>query len=401
MTIHAISLDFDNCLAHPNYIKSTKKDIIASNQSLLNQIKAENTLYEKNIAFIGSSRQSKYYDDQSTVLIIRDKEVYIGSCYPEIQKVSRYINAQFDPLLLADIYGNLPPGTSFARALQKDNQELEHSDWLLDATKASILYAQIHKTALEYSEQPIIFDFYDDQEDDILKQLAVFYSKFSLLLPKNVQLRLYHYAGKERVLYRTIQGTGFIDRNYPQTIKDMAEIAAQPVDFNLTDVIHTTDWVIPQELPHRVPFIKEKPVLLHEVLSDRHSLEEQLAKLKDKIATLRKEDHEEAAKKAQLLYDTISKSLAKVYQGTLKVADFKNTCDEIIKDVRPELETHRGWSAALINLTLAVAGFIGLLLKGVINYATGRNFFFVHKTNSAHMLDALETTITKVTPHLG
>ncbi len=48
------------------------------------------------------------------------------------------------------------------RAIDK-NYKGGHSDWLFDETKATIIYAQMHKIANENPNEEIVFDFYDDR----------------------------------------------------------------------------------------------------------------------------------------------------------------------------------------------------------------------------------------------
>ncbi|MGL5743059.1 MAG: hypothetical protein ACRCXC_11260 [Legionella sp.] len=149
MTISVLSFDFDGSLFHNKYVHSSAKDVIAANATFLNAIKEENYLYRKTIALVGSNRQSKRSDDANTYKFDRRHGLLtIGSCFPAIQKVAEYLNAELDPFLLADLYGNLPYGTSFKRALEalKDpNVEIEHAQWLFDETKATVLYAQMQK----------------------------------------------------------------------------------------------------------------------------------------------------------------------------------------------------------------------------------------------------------------
>jgi hypothetical protein len=69
----------------------------------------------------------------------------------------------------------------------------------------------------------ITFDFIDDRWD-ILEALGRFFGKHPELIPNNVTLRLFCYAGGELVCGKTaFKGTGFIDANYRQTVKDMSD----------------------------------------------------------------------------------------------------------------------------------------------------------------------------------
>ena len=78
---------------------------------------------------------------------------------------------------------------------------------------------------------------------------------------------------------------------------------------------------------------------------------------------------------------------------------FKKNCNHHIRTAREVLDNHRGWSEFLTNLALAIltAG-IGLLIKGGINLANNKQFFFVHKTDSAKKLDEIEEEINQAKP---
>lgn len=222
MTIRVLSFDFDGCLFHNKYMESDNKDVIFHNSIFLQTIKNKNNDYEHIVVFIGSNRQSKAIDDRYII--------EIGSCFSAVQDVSTYFGATLDKLLLADVYGELPAGTSFNRAIDLKYQG-EHSDYLFDATKLTLLYAQMHKVALQNPSDHIEFDFYDDrnfQEDEcfsILASLGDFFSNNLDLIPNNITLRLNHYAGLDVSVFATFSGTGVIDTNYRQTVKEMAQLA--------------------------------------------------------------------------------------------------------------------------------------------------------------------------------
>ncbi|WP_133127380.1 hypothetical protein [Legionella nagasakiensis] len=256
MTVRVLSFDFDGCLFNEAYCDapSDNKNIITHNQAFLERIKAENQDFRQITAFIGSNRQSCEIDRVCTT-------EFKGSCFPEISIICDHLGIEFDPLLLADICGDLPDGTSYARAMDKEYTG-EHSSWVFDLSKLTILYAQIHKMANKHSDEPIVFDFYDDkgmkcrdEADDLLEYLHQFFKTYPQLLPANVTLRLNHYAGDDITPYESIQGTGNIDPNYRQTILDMIHIASKKAqeypDIDLGEQVSCTDFVTPELLTIR------------------------------------------------------------------------------------------------------------------------------------------------------
>lgn len=258
MTIRVLSFDFDGSLFHKVFAAAQNKDVVLLNQILLNALRAEANLYSKTFALIGSNRQSKSLDfaHHYTNLF-----AFIGSCFPAIKRIADDLEAEFVPFLLADLYGNLEPGTSYLRAmehLEKPALKIEHQECTIDEYKVTLLYAQIHHMAYKIAQLPkpqsnedIVFDFYDDREE-ILSELANFFNQHQILLPSNVTLRLHQYAGEPAKCLHKIKGTGFIDTNYGQTVKDMVHYHQQsfpkeknlyiPMCFNLDSLTHRTPF---------------------------------------------------------------------------------------------------------------------------------------------------------------
>lgn len=77
---------------------------------------------------------------------------------------------------------------------------------------------------------------------------------------------------------------------------------------------------------------------------------------------------------------------------------FKKNANKSIETARDTLKHHRGWSAFLTNLALGILGGVGLIAKGVVNVATNKSFFFVHKTDSEKVLDSIKKDINDLEP---
>ncbi len=230
--IHVLSFDIDGCLFGSSFVfdSDPNKSVISHNIKLLEHLKQSKQPDDVTVVFIGSNRQSLHIDNGNREIPYKGSLLYKGSCFPRIQTVCEFLEVEFDPLLLADVYNDLPDGHSFAEAIR--HIELhgdrcvdplscqDHAHWIFDKTKLSILYVQLHKIASQYPDAVIDYDFYDDRKD-ILAPLNDFFVQYSWMMPENVSMRLYEYAGKDAKLFAEVKGNGIIDRNYRQTIKEM------------------------------------------------------------------------------------------------------------------------------------------------------------------------------------
>jgi hypothetical protein len=124
-----------------------------------------------------------------------------------------------------------------------------------------------------------------------------------------------------------------------------------------------------------------------DLVSPFHS---QLSKLESKAKLLLKDGHKDAYASAMNIHSTFTNAF-KQLQKDGDHQTFNKTCTDVLTKERPQLEKHRGWSEFLINLAIAIptAG-IGLLVKGAINLAQNKSFFFVHKTESSKIVDEIQ-----------
>ena len=223
MKIRVLSFDFDGCLFHRRYIhdEDISKDVILHNKSFFNSIKKENISFGPVIVLIGSARQSKHTDDSNHGA----HPLLRGSCFPAIHKISDHLEATLDRFLLADVYADLPSGAAYNRATTETPKKgLVHPQWRFDATKITILYAQMHKIASEHPYSEITFDFYDDKTE-ILEHLHACFSSDPTLIPANIHLRLHMYNGLKPIPHAKIQGAGLIDTSYRKTIVNLSNLA--------------------------------------------------------------------------------------------------------------------------------------------------------------------------------
>lgn len=217
---YACSIDCDGALLHA---QMREKDVISKNIHLLKYLNQYIELFKLSgqnpkvcfFVFLGSNRQSKRTDDYNA------KSNNTCSGFQAIQKVAEYLGVTLDKFLMADLYNDLDPGTSFNKATM--GIVGFHGDWIFDHSKVTLLYAQMHKLAQTYPNEKIRFDFFDDRRD-ILNGLYAFFSQNPELIPKNVVLGLNVYEGDRSPVHLSdIKGTGIIDGDYQQTVKDMAD----------------------------------------------------------------------------------------------------------------------------------------------------------------------------------
>ncbi|MCH9756410.1 MAG: hypothetical protein K0U37_04355 [Gammaproteobacteria bacterium] len=229
--IHAVSFDMDGAIFNTRqYHHLKEKDdnaVVNSNQTLLVKIRENSANYAETIVFVGSNRQD-YDHDQ-----LNSERNETEPCFSAIQKLSTALDARLDPFLLADVYREtnkgFEPGYAFGLTQRRDVEGLNHPRWIFDETKATILYAQMHKLANEHPNETIEFDFFDDRAD-ILISLHDFYTNHPDLVPTNVTLHLNHYLGDKPKCVSTLKGTGMIDQNYVATTKKMGTVAKKLYD---------------------------------------------------------------------------------------------------------------------------------------------------------------------------
>lgn len=399
MTVYVYSFDFDGCLANEEY-QSNGGDIIKANQHLLNEIK--NTSKNENdrvITLIGSDRQSHEID------LIKQKTNHTASCFTEIKKVADEIESEFDPFLLADIYGvidnegnngdPLPQGTSFARAVNPDNQE-SHGRWRSDKGMLTLLHAQINKIAKQFPGERIVFNFFN-AKPEILNYLEMFIGREREILP-NVSLKLITYKGKKIQRIATIEGTGDIDYHYYKTVKAIADkVRNKQMGDGLSSQINTIDTIEPQDIIQfrascrsNTPFKEEFTLKFDSIL---RLLRTKITEWNEFNNQLKYGDSIDATR---ALRNNLDSNYLQANEGEITIVDFTDNCITAINNARPVLEKHRGMKQILGNLALAIAGLgVFYVAAGLINLvATGGKNFLFFKTNTSKILDQLENQIS-------
>ncbi|MDP3268060.1 MAG: hypothetical protein Q8M40_03340 [Legionella sp.] len=400
MTVYVYSFDFDGCLANEEY-QSNGGDIIKANQNLLNKIKnTSRNVNDTVMTLIGSDRQSHEMD------LINQNTNHTASCFTEIKKVADEIGSEFDPFLLSDIYGvidnegqngdPLPQGTSFARAVNPDNQE-SHGRWRSDQGKLTLLYAQINKISKQFPDEKIVFNFYN-AKPEILDKLKKYIGNDRGILPLDVRLELIPYTGSTMQHIATIEGTGETDYHYYKTVKTIAErCLTEQNEDGISKPINPVSVVTTEDIKNFAESFRLNRTFTNDFNSKLNQLSHLLfIKIGFWSEFDKPEKYGEAIKAANVLRDNLDMYYSNADHGEMSMSDFKNKWIAEINNARPALEKHRGMKQILGNLALAVAGLgVFYVAAGLINLMAtgGRNFLFF-KTNTAKILDQLENQIS-------
>lgn len=239
--INVRSFDFDGCLFNQRYIDLAGKEkrLEVANQDFLRRItksmqSTKHGKFSQIILMVGSNRQSKSVDELNSYTFSAGGPARIKeSCFSASNQLKQLIEERItipcclDKYLLADTYSDMPDGANFEKAVRGEKDGF--GEWLFDASKLSILYAQMHKIASENPKAHITFDFYDDRKG-ILDGLSHFFRQNPLVMPKNLYLRLHHYDGGDITNYKIIKGRGEIDFNYAANVLLMAQLAGCDFD---------------------------------------------------------------------------------------------------------------------------------------------------------------------------
>lgn len=221
--IRVLSIAYDNCLARQP--ATNPQQILDANRGFI-QTLAEGS-YDKTYIMIGSARQSYGRDKKLST------QNNNSSCFPVYQALTQAIKTKagerdvsLDAYLLADSFSGVNPGASFNLALlpSEQAQALEHAACINDHSKVLLLYAQMQKLAVEHPNESIEFNFYDDNDDQVLSEAYHTFNDHLNLIPHTVRLTLNEYKGEQVTSYEPIQGQGIINSSYAQSVKNIEEV---------------------------------------------------------------------------------------------------------------------------------------------------------------------------------
>ncbi|MDF2690845.1 MAG: uncharacterized protein K0S29_700 [Gammaproteobacteria bacterium] len=201
-------------LADPADLLDVSDIIVNYQRHFIDILKADNDQYSKTIVFVGSNRQSRYID---AVMAYNKELVFRGSALQAIPKIAQALEAQYDPLLLADIF----PGDAGRGVMDED--------------KVLILYYQAHKVASENPGSRIDFQLYDDTMREMANNatygLKLTLDRCSKFFPKGsiVHMRNYDFstrAADRKTIYKdelTVEGRVPADSHFKDMIAELVE----------------------------------------------------------------------------------------------------------------------------------------------------------------------------------
>lgn len=189
---------------------------------------------------VGSMRQSHRSDsfnaaEHKTGLYFYWLEKLCHFLNKELKDKSLPINEiKLDCFLMADIDSGTPHGFSFVNSLvdkigANANVHLIHPEYMPDQGKFPIIYAQMHKKAIENPGDEIFFEFIDDTVETVdgLQQLFEANKDF---LPPNLsfQITRHYYVAGEPIVDRSrpvITGdkNNIVDHHYSDSVNKMRE----------------------------------------------------------------------------------------------------------------------------------------------------------------------------------
>ncbi len=148
--IHISSFDFDGCVL-PKKSLASFADLADSNPTLIAALKAQHSQFRVNLVMIGSNRQDARIDDVNRQEQYPEGLTTRASCpysaFSMIERLADKSKAEFDPLLLADVYSQQEHGAAHHLAMREE-KAVHHTRYVFDEYKLSLLYMQIHQAAL-------------------------------------------------------------------------------------------------------------------------------------------------------------------------------------------------------------------------------------------------------------
>ena len=309
--IHVTSFEFDNSLFSSDYYTSERaKDLVRMNEQLFTELAKSRDNYTQAFTFIGA-----YSQDPLSVPLTA------------ITQVAKQLKAEFDPLLMADVYNDLPYGTAYYQATQahaSHNPNI-HAQWPEDPSKITILYAQLHKMAIEHPDAQITFDFYEGNKV-ICDNLLHFMHKHPELIPHNINLRINHYQNGTLSQHPPVVGKGPTDSNFRQTVKDMHHVLIQSNEKE-TQANHSISVNL-HHLKHRVASVPEHSFFI-----------KSLNQLQAKALSLLSQGEENSGKQVIDLCHFLLQEWNKYLNRECSMAEFKLHCGTALHQARSELES--------------------------------------------------------------
>jgi hypothetical protein len=237
--VNVSALDFDGSVFNLAYCSSSSENrLYNSNKFFFSNVTEYiyTQHFHKIVFMCGSNRQCRAVD------IYNAQRNKTSSCYNALARIHKVfqtklkdVDCLLDGYLLVDTFNSHQNGEHFNQALQvhpriySDPKQhtaengFHFAKTVFDTSKLLLVYAQVHKIASEHLDADITYDLYDDTEP-ILNNLYDFFKSNPDLIPKNVRIKLNHYAGGNVSRCNGIQGTGDIDHNYQINIQQIVDV---------------------------------------------------------------------------------------------------------------------------------------------------------------------------------
>lgn len=181
---------------------------------------------------VGSNRQCASSDAHNSI------NNGTGLFHHDLARITNFLGQQFEgqfafeleKILMADVYANLAPGTSYQYALSNQHDH-PHAIAVFDITKASQIYLHLHHLKRQHPDITAL-EFYDDR-GDIFDAVMKAYGADDVygMLPRGLTVNLVECDGTYGVAppTRVIRGSGELDVMVYRSVQLMASM----VDVNL------------------------------------------------------------------------------------------------------------------------------------------------------------------------
>lgn len=227
-----VLFDGDGCIFNPEALDLKNREAEKRVEWTQTQVALGNSsLFDANLLHLaavrgsvvimsGSNRQSYSIDFQNGT------QSKTGSFLPILAHLRDFLSSylpkvELDKFLLADIFCDLPVGTSYDLAVNhQGDKQCMHPNCPLEETKTLLMYTVLNYIAEKYTEEEYEIEciFYDDRKM-ILDGLHAWLNNNPDILPRHIKLKLNRYDGELQYQYEPLVGTGSYDPEYRLTAK--------------------------------------------------------------------------------------------------------------------------------------------------------------------------------------
>lgn len=194
---------------------AAKVALLLANEAFFQQVDKEAASSAKRYLVCGSSRQSSRVENGKVKQYIDEARTqHYAEFFPLLPLAAKKLKAEFIPFLTADLYENLPIGTSYklhmAARTDLSQFDLQHAEEYPDDPKLTLIYAHLHGllACLQITDgQAVHFKFFDDIVPGILDVAHPFFQQTAAATVRaGDTLTFYHKSnekGAEAKLYKT------------------------------------------------------------------------------------------------------------------------------------------------------------------------------------------------------